>query len=91
MASFTHFVAKLFFAAPESFFSAAALSHDAVATDAHVVMKLLSAAPASFYSSEIPKVLNSTEDAHTNNMSPFEADEHLRGRHALIYVGASYA
>jgi hypothetical protein len=90
VASFTHFVAKLFFAAPESFLSAA-LSDDAVASDAHLVMKLLGAAPASFYSSEIPKVLNSTEDAHTNNMNPFEADEHLRGRHALIYVGASYA
>ena len=27
----------------------------------------------------------------TEGMSIFEADEHLRGRHALIYVGASYA
>jgi len=34
-------------AAPESFLSAAALLHDAVASDAHFVMKLLSAAPAS--------------------------------------------
>jgi hypothetical protein len=42
---------KLFFAAPESFLSAAALSHDAVASDAHLVMKLFSAAPASFFSS----------------------------------------
>ena len=51
MASFTHFVPKLFFAAPESFFSAAALSHSPVASDAHLGMKLLSAAPASFFSS----------------------------------------
>ena len=42
---------KLFFAAPESFLAVAALSHDAVASDAHLVMKLLSAAPASFFSS----------------------------------------
>jgi hypothetical protein len=49
VASFTHFVVKLSFAAPESFLSAAALLHDAAASDAHFVMKRLSAAPASFF------------------------------------------
>ena len=43
VASLTHFVVKLSLAAPESFLSAAALLHDAVASDAHFVMKLLSA------------------------------------------------
>src|SRR5262249_6411272 len=38
---------------PDSFLWAAALSHDAVASDAHFVMKLLSAAPASFFSSAL--------------------------------------
>jgi hypothetical protein len=28
---------------------------------------------------ECPKVLNSSEDAHTKTMSTFEADEHLQG------------
>ena len=50
-ASLTHLVVKLSLAAPESFLSAAALSHDAVASDARFVIKLLSAAPASFFSS----------------------------------------
>jgi len=45
VASFTHFVVKLSFAAPDSFLSAAALAHDDVISEAHFAMKLLSAAP----------------------------------------------
>src|SRR5690242_974605 len=50
VASLTHFLVKLVFAAPASFLSAAALSHAAVASLWHFFMKLLSAAPASFLS-----------------------------------------
>jgi hypothetical protein len=35
-------------------------------------------ATASVGSFEIPKVLNSTEDAQAKSMSMFEADEHLQ-------------
>jgi hypothetical protein len=33
--------------------------------------------------SEVPKVLNSSEDAHIKSMSTFETDEHLRRWHTL--------
>jgi hypothetical protein len=46
----THFFKKLFFAAPASFFSAAADSQVAVASDSHYFRKLVLAAPASFFS-----------------------------------------
>src|SRR6266849_3925413 len=49
-ASCTHFLAKLVFAAPASFFSPAWVVQEVVASLSHLVMKLLSAAPASFLS-----------------------------------------
>src|SRR5262245_15953918 len=49
--SVTHFLVKLVFAAPLSFFSAAAIPHDLLASRSHLSMKLLRAAPASFWSS----------------------------------------
>jgi hypothetical protein len=33
----------------------------------------------------LPKVLNSTEDVHTKNMSTFETDEHLRALTPVHY------
>jgi len=48
VASVTHFLVKLVFAAPASFFSAAWLSQVACASFLHLPMKLVSAAPASF-------------------------------------------
>ena len=50
VASFTHFLVKLSLAAPESFLSAACVSHIDAASDSHFFMKLLNAAPASFLS-----------------------------------------
>src|SRR5690349_3008431 len=49
-ASVTHFLVKLVFAAPASFFSAACLSQPAAASVSHFFMKLVFAAPASFFS-----------------------------------------
>jgi hypothetical protein len=49
-ASVTHFLVKLVFAAPLSFFAAAEVSQDFCASDWHFFMKLFSAAPASFFS-----------------------------------------
>jgi hypothetical protein len=34
----------------------------------------------------LPKVLNSTEDAHAKSMSMFETDEHLRAKSVLASV-----
>ena len=50
VASFTHFLVKLSLAAPESFLSAAFVSHIDAASDSHFFMKLSGAAPASFFS-----------------------------------------
>src|ERR1700741_2352734 len=47
-ASLIHFLVKLSFAAPASFFSAADLSHAAFASVSHFFIKLVIAAPASF-------------------------------------------
>src|SRR5882672_9808805 len=49
-ASVTHFLVKLVFAAPASFFSAACASQVALASVSHFFMKLFLAAPASFFS-----------------------------------------
>jgi hypothetical protein len=49
-ASPTHFVMKLVFAAPLSFFSTAVLSQAAFASFSHLPMKLFFAVPASFFS-----------------------------------------
>ena len=51
-----------------------------------LLLTILSGTPAPKQSAA--KVLNLAEDAHPKNMSTFEADEQLRGRHALMYVGA---
>ena len=48
VASDTHFLVKLVFAAPASFLSAACASQLACASFLHLVMKLVIAAPASF-------------------------------------------
>ena len=48
-ASFTHFLVKLVFAAPDSFLSAAWVSQAVAASSSHFFMKLVSAAPASFF------------------------------------------
>src|SRR5207253_7069136 len=45
----THFLVKLVFAAPASFFSAAWASQAAVASASHFFMKLVLAAPESFF------------------------------------------
>ena len=42
VASFTHFLVKLSLAAPESFLSAACVSHIDAASDSHFFIKLLS-------------------------------------------------
>jgi len=49
VASVTHFLVKLVFAAPASFLSAACESQLACASFVHLVMKLVFAAPASFF------------------------------------------
>src|SRR5271169_1188530 len=50
MASVTHFLVKLIFAAPASFLSAAWLSQAVLASVSHFFKKLVLAAPASFLS-----------------------------------------
>ena len=52
VASVTHFLVKLFFAAPASFFSAARASQADLASFSHLVRKLFWAAPASFFSAD---------------------------------------
>jgi hypothetical protein len=49
-ASFTHFLVKLFLAAPKIFFSTAAASQAAAASFSHFFMNEFLAAPASFFS-----------------------------------------
>src|SRR5882757_4990976 len=51
-ASVTHFLVKLVFAAPASFFSAACASQAVLASFSHFVRKLFWAAPASFFSAD---------------------------------------
>ena len=48
-----HLLVKLVLAAPDSFLSAAALSHEEAASDLHLFMKLVRAAPASFFSAAL--------------------------------------
>jgi len=52
-----HFFKKLFFAAPASFRSVAAVSHVAVASRSHFFKKLFFAAPASFLSVAVTEQL----------------------------------
>lgn len=66
-ASFTHFLVKLFLAAPASFFSAAAASQLAAASFSHFFMKLLLAAPASFFSAAFAAQVGPSAKAESAN------------------------
>ena len=69
-ASFTHFVVKLFSAAPWRFFALASIWHFVVASFSHFVMKLLRAAPASFLSLAVASQVASAanEDAENSTL-----------------------
>src|SRR5215831_10473626 len=69
MASPTHLVAKLVFAAPASFLSAAMDSQDAWASRSHLVMKLVSAAPESLFAVASPLQVSAMAGARATDDS----------------------